>query len=95
MAYTPTYGTPGPLSGWADGPGGGTPETAAALDNMEQGIVDAHAALATLPTTYALVQPVKIYAGPTQPNPPPGAGEYLWFDTDGNGGLLDIQSGVS
>jgi hypothetical protein len=89
MSYTPTYGAPGPLSGWADGPGGGTPETAAALDNMEQGILDAHAALA------ALVQPAKIYSGPTQPTPAPGAGEYVWFATDGNGGLLDIQSGVS
>src|SRR5690606_5926276 len=37
MSYTPLE--------WKDGPQGGTPITAAALNRMEQGIVDAHAVI--------------------------------------------------
>jgi len=36
--YVPYYGTPGPGTGWEDGPGGHTPELGAALDTMEAGI---------------------------------------------------------
>ena len=39
--YVPYYGTPGPGTGWEDGPGGHTPELGAALDTMEAGIIAA------------------------------------------------------
>src|SRR5690606_1505229 len=40
MSYTPLE--------WKDGPQGGTPITAAALNRMEQGIADAHAIIGSL-----------------------------------------------
>lgn len=45
MTYTPTYGAPGPGSGWEDGSSAGTEISGAALDNMEQGIIDASVAV--------------------------------------------------
>lgn len=38
-------------------------------------------------------QTAAIYSGPTTPTPAGGSGEYLWFETDGNGNLLDILTG--
>jgi hypothetical protein len=49
--YVPYYGTPGPGTGYENGPDGHTPETDVSLDNSEQGIVDASAAILTLNAT--------------------------------------------
>jgi hypothetical protein len=93
MAYTPTYGTPGPTSGWADGPGGGTPETAAALDNIEQGLVDAHAALATLPTAYASKTGPNTFVGQqTLPSAVIGTQSLLTEVPGSNGERISLQN---
>lgn len=54
------------------------------FNNLE---LRAFAAIASAVTT--IVGP----NAPQNPNPPSGT-EYVWFQTDGNGVLLDILSGV-
>lgn len=49
------------------------------------------------PTVTVVVPPVisRIFISDSAPTPPTGFGEYVWFEMDGSGNLLDIQSGTA
>jgi len=72
--YVPYYGTPGPGTGWEDGPGGHTPELGAALDTIEAGLLTHDAAIAALtPNPAELALYVSPYGSDNNPGTGPGA----------------------